>query len=176
MEQGHEGLGVGAVRCRAVVGGLPVAFRDRAKQLDGLVDQVGAEVVEDAAAFGQGGGVPPVPEAFRPPPLKARLEGPDLPQRAVREELLERQEVGVPPAVLEHRELHAGVGRPGDEFFTVGRRGDEGLVHHHVEAVGDRRGGEVEVRQRRGAEDHEVQVPGEGEQRLRASGRSGRCG
>ena len=52
----------------------PRSFRYRAKELDGLVDQVGAEVVEDAAAFGHGGGVPPVPEALRPPPLKARLE------------------------------------------------------------------------------------------------------
>ena len=43
------------------------------------------------------------------------------PRAPSREELLERQEVGVPPAVLEDRELHAGVGRPGDEFFTVGR-------------------------------------------------------
>ena len=121
VEQGHERLGVGALRVGAVVGRFPVAIRHGSEELDGLVDQVRAEVVEDAAAFGQDGGVAPVPEAFGPPPFKPRLKGADLAQAPSRTSFLQRQEVGVPPAVLEHRQLHPAVGRPGDQLLAMGR-------------------------------------------------------
>ena len=176
MEQGYEGFGVGSVRVRAVLRRLPVAVRYRAKELDGLVDQVGAEVVEDAAAVGHCGGVAPVPEALRPPPFKARFEAADLAQRSFPDELSQRQEVGVPAAVLKYRELHAGVGRPGDERLALGRRRDERLVHHHVQAVGHGRLGEVEMGQRGRSEDHQVKVTRRGRTGPPAWGRSGRPG
>ena len=146
---------------------FPVAGLNGTEQLDGLVYQVGAEVVEDAAPVSEVGSIAPVPEPLRPPPLKARFEGADVTQGALTYELLERQEVGVPPAVLEHRQLHTGVGRAGDELITVGRCGDERLVHHHVEAMGYCRSGQVEVGERGSAQDDEVKVGGQGEHCLR---------
>ncbi len=124
----------------------------------------------------EGGGVAPVSEAFRPPPFKARLEGADLTQGPLPHELLERQEIGVPPAVLEYRQLHTGVGRPGDELFTVGRRRDERLVHHHVEAMGDGGCGEVEVGRAGGCRGRRGQGPRPGRTVPPASGRSGPAG
>ena len=86
-----------------------------------------------------------------------------------RRELLQRQEVAVPPAVLEDRELHAGVGRSAMSSSPSAAVTCERLVHDHVEAVRRARCGEVDVRRRGRAEDHEVEVAGE--RRTASSGR-----
>jgi hypothetical protein len=146
VEQGDKGLSVGSIRVRPVGAGLAVALFHRPKQLDGLVDQVGAEVVEDSAAFGERGRIAPVPEAFRPPPFKTRLERPHLAQGTFPQQFLQRQEVGVPPSVLEDRELHTGVGRAGGQLLTLGHCDDERLVHHNIQAAGDCGGAKLQVR------------------------------
>lgn len=147
MEQGHEGFGISPL-WMSVVGGLSVAVLDRTEELDGLVDQVGAEVVEYAAAVRQGGSVPPVPESFRPPPLEPRLECADFAQRSFPDEFPERQEVGVPSAVLEHRQMHTGVGCLGDKRLALCRCGDERLIHHHRKTMRYCRCCQIEVRER----------------------------
>ncbi len=45
----------------------------------------------------------------------------------------------------------------------MGHGGDERLIHHNVQSMGDGCGTEFKVRKRRRSKDHQIQIPGEGE-------------
>src|SRR5699024_795258 len=80
---------------------------DRAEQLHRLVDEMRAEVEQDAAALRyRGGGLPgPLPGGL--PPLETGLEGVHVTERAVREQTLEGEEVRVVATVLEDAQAAA---------------------------------------------------------------------
>ena len=118
-----------------MTGGFPVDFRDWAKQLDGLVNQVGAEVVKYPSALSQQGCVPPVPEPLRPPPLEAGFKRADFPKLSVANQLLEGKEITIPSAVLEHGQAPTGVSRRGNELFTIFRARDERFVDNDVQTA-----------------------------------------
>ena len=97
--QCNEGIVVGPF-LRAPRLQFPVHLPHRPEQLQRLVNQVRAQVVEHAAA-GLGGG-PDLPwlDRVRGPALQPRFEAVHLPQRTLGQQLLQGQELPIPTAVL----------------------------------------------------------------------------
>lgn len=92
---------------RAVRGELGAGLSDRAEQLHGLVDEVGAEVEEDAAALGSRGFGFPARTDRGLVPFEPRFEAAHRAEPACRDELADRAEVAVPAPVLEDRQSSA---------------------------------------------------------------------
>ncbi len=158
MQKREEGILVCVGLIGIVIsGGFPVDFCDRAKQLDGLVDQVGAEVVKNPSALGQQCCVPPVTEPIRHPPLEAGFKGADFAKLSVVNQLLEGKEITVPSAVLEDRQAPAGVSGRGNKLFTIFRARDERFVDDDVEASFEGCFGQLFVVEGRCADDDNIQ-------------------
>jgi hypothetical protein len=124
---------------------------DRAEQLDCLVYEVGAEVVQQAAGLLGCAELTPVVPDLRDPALVAGLEPLHVTESAFGDQLSHGPEVAVPPAVLEHRQRDvpcagglqhlAGFRRGRRERFVHNHRYarfDRGQRHRHVRPVGRR--------------------------------------
>ena len=149
-----------------VLGGQPPAslhlgvdVGDSAEQRQRLVHEMATEVQQQPASLG--GGQVLAPRARlgrRPPALEARFVADHISQVAAGEQAHEREMVGVPAAVLEHREQDAGAVGAVHELLGPGGGHRERLVHHHGQAVVDRRGRQRKVGVVGGGDDHEVVV------------------
>ena len=130
-----------------LVGGaahLGVDGRGRPEEQQSAVDQVAAEVPQDPAACrGR--------SALGLEPLERGLEPLDLAESSLRDQPLQREDVGVPAAVLVDAQRYAGCLRLGDDVTGVGRGEGERLVAHdrQVEADGLQGKGSVGVRRGR---------------------------
>lgn len=103
-----------------------------AKQHIGLVDEVGAEVVEDGAALGNAHGALPVGRGGGLVAVKVGVELENAAEGVVGEQVADEEEVGVPAAVLvDADEAVAGAGN-GDELVGLGGGGDKGLLGEDV--------------------------------------------
>ena len=139
---------------------LDVHLRHGPEELRGLVDEVRAEIVEDAAALaGRRLGLPGC-GGLGLPPLEPRLEAAHLAERSRVDELAQGEEVAVPPPVLEHRDATAESLGLGDERATLVGSHRERLVHDHVESSLERGVGEGGVRAAGRADDDEVERAG----------------
>src|ERR1700676_1987577 len=108
MRQCNEDIIVdlGAVAQRTQLG---VDLADGTKQGKSLVNQVRAEVVEQAARLRRSALLAPGVDAnLRSPPLEVRFEPVNLPELAAGNELRDRQQVATPTAVGEDAERGAG--------------------------------------------------------------------
>ena len=142
----------GGVALAAVGGGDAVG---RAEEGEGLVDEVGAEV-EEQAVGGAGAFFPGVGAGDGAEAVEAGGDFDDAAEGGCGEELPKGEEVAVPAAVLEGAEEFAGLGGEVDEGADVGGGGGEGLVDDDVFAGFDGGGGEGEVGGVGGADDDEV--------------------
>ena len=158
---------------------LRVDLRDRAEQLQRLVDDVRAQVVEQAAGLGRVAELAPVVLGLGHPAVVAGLEAEHLAELPGIEDLPDGEEVGVEAPVLEDRQADARRLRRGDDLLGLERGRRERLVDDHRQAGLDRPQRERHVRAVRRADHDEVEVAGPLEQRvgvrhdLRARG--GRC-
>ena len=143
--------GLGAV---ALLGQVGVHRQRCAEQLHGLVDQVRAQVVPQAAAGA--GAVAPAIGHLRAEPVEVRVQFGDFAQRAAIEQGAQREEVGVPAAVVEHAEHAAGCRGRVDHGLRLGRVEGERLVDHDMLAGGQRSQRKRRVGVVRGGHDDEV--------------------
>jgi hypothetical protein len=107
---------------------LAVHVDDRPEQLHRLVDQVRPEVVRHPAAVAARRAGLPRRTGPRAEPLEPRLEPPHLAQRAGLDQPPDRQEVAVPPPVLERRQHRPGRLRSRDQRLGVGQVHGQRLV------------------------------------------------
>ncbi len=123
--------------------GVGVQALRRAEQLQGLVEHVRAEVVQQAAA--RRGRFAPALLDVGAETVEVRLEAAYAAQRAAAEQRLQGQEIGVPAAVVVNAEHAAVFPGAGDQGFRLGAADGEGLVDDHVLAgqQGGVRQGEV---------------------------------
>ncbi len=138
---------------------LRIYGRDWAEQMQRLIDQVAAEVQQQAAAVrGRVALAPCVRTGLRAPALESRLVAQHVAQGAVSDQLDERQLVRVPAAVLERGQQHAAPLGVCDQL--IGLRGVERqrLVDDHRQAVVDRLRGERRMRVIGGRDHDSVQV------------------
>jgi hypothetical protein len=99
VAQGEEGVIVDTgPRAAPVQLGVDVA--DGAEQQEGLVDEVGAQVEEEAPRLLRGRILPPPRLRDGAPALEPGLEAMDVAELTLVDEAPEREEVAVPPAVL----------------------------------------------------------------------------
>jgi hypothetical protein len=140
----------------------------RPEEVQGLVDEVASEVERDAGALLDSGGLLPLPRLGRAPALEGRLEAMHLAEHALADEAGHGEEVAVPATVLEDGERPSDLFRLGDELLRVAQAGHERLVDHEGRTGLERGDALLEVHVRRRREDHEVEVAGPREQRLRA--------
>ena len=129
-----------------------------AEQVQGLVDQVAAQVEQHTARLVGVGGLPPPGRRSGAPVLEARLEACDAAQIARFDERPRRQEVAVPAAILEHRQHHARLGGGRGQLAPLRRGSGERLVDDHRDARRDRSMGELGVHPVRCGHDHEVEL------------------
>ena len=130
------------------------------EQAEGLVQQVRAEVVPEAAAGFAG--LPPALAHVRPEAVEVGFEVGHPAQLVPVQERPDGEEIGVPAAVVEHRQDPSGLLGPLDQVPGLGGVQGERLVHHHVLAGGQRLGGQGVVAGVGGGDDHQVDVrPGE---------------
>ena len=141
---------------RALQGEVGVDGVGRAEEAEGLVDEVGAEVVPQATAGDRG--LAPALADLRAEAVEAGFERQDLAERAIGDEAAQREEVGVPAAVVEHREDAAGARGETGEPLRLGQCEREGLVDDDVPAGRERPAGEVGVGVVRRGDDDEVEV------------------
>ncbi|TKW51054.1 hypothetical protein CTA1_9473 [Colletotrichum tanaceti] len=124
---------------------LAVDRLGHAEEVVGLVEQVGAQVVEGAAALVHAQLALPRRRGLRAVAVKVGVELVDAAKDAVSHHLLDRQEVAVPAAVLvDADEAPVLLGDP-DELLGLGDGGHEGLLDQHVLAGLERLLGEAEV-------------------------------
>lgn len=135
-----------------------------AEQHVGLVDQVGAEVEERAAAAGDAQLALPVGGRVGAVAVEVGVELDDAAQLALLDQVLGQQEVGVPPAVLVHADELARLRGDVGELLGLSGRGHKRLLRQHVLAGLERLLGEVEVvvGRRRDDDDVDVRVGDEG--------------
>ena len=103
----------------------------RAEQLQGLVDQVRAQVEQHPVARA-GRGFPGFAD-LRRPALHPGLEPGHFTERALPQEFLHGLELAVPAPVLIDGEQSAGLFRVRDQFERLGAAGRERFVHHYCE-------------------------------------------
>ena len=153
------------LRVAAIELGVDVARR--AEQQQRLVDDVDHEIEEQALAAGAGALDGPARLRRRTPALVARLEAVHGAERALPQQPLQRQDVGVPAPVLE-RDRQPPVAR-GErrQLARLVRADRERLVDHHVAAGGQRRPGQRRVRVVRRRDDDEVERRRHREQLIR---------
>ena len=143
------------LRVAAIELGVDVARR--AEQQQRLIDEVDHEVEEQALAAGAGALDGPARFGRRPPALVARLEAVHRAERALPQQPLQRQDVGIPAPVLERdRQPPVPRGERGQVAGLV-RADRERLVDHDVAAGGQRRRGQRRVRVVRRRDDDEVE-------------------
>ncbi len=110
-----EDVVVGGPAARVV--DLAVDLRGGAEELQGLIDQVRAQIEQQPAARRAGRDLAPGGAGeLRPPALEARLEPVHLAELSLVEQPAKGQEVGVPAAVVEDGERHARRPRPFDQL------------------------------------------------------------
>ena len=143
------------LRMPAIELGVDVA--GRAEQHQRLIDEVDHQVEEQALAALAGALDGPARLRRRPPALVARLEAVDGAERALAQQPLQRQDVGVPAAVLERDGEAAVAGGERLELARLGGGHRERLVDHDVAAGGERRRGDRRVRVVRRRHDDQVQ-------------------
>jgi hypothetical protein len=146
---------------------LRVYRQRRAQQLERLIDQVRAEVEQQAARVLAVAGLTPLARVhLGPPALEARLEAHELAERAVRHKPPKREEVAVPATVVEDARHHAALsGRVGQPLGVRHAR-RERLVHDQVQPGVHRRKPERHVLAVRGCNHDQVMRIGPGEQRV----------
>ena len=107
MAQSDEDVVVGRQPTTGV--DLGVDLGDGAEQCERLVGEMAAEVQQQPSALAGGLRLAPGPRlGRRAPALEPRLVADDLSQVAAVQQAPEREVIGVPAAVLEHRQQHAG--------------------------------------------------------------------
>ena len=111
-----------------------------AEQLQCLVDQVRAQVVPQPGA-GLVAFAPAVGHG-RPVTVEVRVEFHDFAQRALRDQLAQGEEVGIPAPVLEYADDTAGAFRTGDHLLRLAQGHGERLVDHDMLALRQRRAGQ----------------------------------
>src|SRR6476469_7278831 len=109
-----------------------------------MIDKVGAEVVEDAAAAG-GAFAPRAGLRLVAKTIESRLERHDAAKRIAVDELADRAEVAFPSPVLKHREHALLLRCERDELPRRIGRDRERLVDHDMFAGNQRAASEVEV-------------------------------
>jgi hypothetical protein len=114
--------------------GLQFGLLDRrgAEQLEGLVDEVAAEVVGDPRALGGGRLVLPAVAVGSAPALESRLEAMHIAEGAIGDEALDGEEVAVPAAILKDGKGAADFLRLGAQLLRVDDRRNERLVDDEV--------------------------------------------
>lgn len=155
-DDGVGGLELGTTLAlveQAAVDGL-----GQAEEHVGLVDEVGAQVEEGAAALGDAQLALPVGRGVGAVAVEVGVELEHAAQGARLDEVLGQQEVGVPAAVLVHAdELASGLGNVG-ELLGLGGGGDEGLLGQDMLAGFEGLLGQVEVVVGRGGDDNDIDV------------------
>jgi hypothetical protein len=160
--------GVVVRRAPAPVQDLAVDVAHRPEQGQGLVDQVGAEVEQHAAALGRGRRIAPglAPE-LRPPALEARLEAQHLAEPARVDQAPQGELLGVPAAIVEDGQRHPGaLGLLDQRGCGAGRRRQR-LVNDDRDSRVDGAGGELDVGVVRAGDDDQLMPAGAPEHGLR---------
>jgi hypothetical protein len=85
---------------------LSVHGPDRPEQLEGLVDEMAAEVEENTSPLLRRRPLAPTFGNLRAPPLETRLEPKDLAHGFLLQKAAERQEIAVPAAILKDGQHH----------------------------------------------------------------------
>lgn len=155
-DDGVRGLELGAALAlveQAAVDGL-----GQAEERVGLVDEVGSQIKQRAAALGDTQLALPVSWGVGAVAVEVGVELEDTTEGARLDEVLGQQEISVPAAVLVHAdELPSGLGNIG-ELLGLGGGGDEGLLGQDVLAGLEGLLGEVEVVVGRGGDDNDIDV------------------
>ena len=142
----------------ALVEELGVDGLREAKEDVDLVEEVGAQVEEVAAALGDAGVGLPVGRPGRAIPVKVGVELEDAAERVLLDEVLDCQKVRVPAAVLVHADETPRALRHSDELVGLGGGGDKGLFGQDVLAGFEGGLCELKVVGGRGADDDNVDV------------------
>jgi hypothetical protein len=138
----------------------------RPQQVERLIDQVRAEVEEQATGLLRRPALAPLAHIhLRAPAVEARLEAHRLAERPPGDEPLQRQEVTVPAAVVEDACDNAARSGSFLEPLSVGHARGERLVHHQVEPGLDRGQPERGMLAVRRGDHHQVVRVRPGEQR-----------
>lgn len=145
--------GAGALGQQAAMDGAR-----HAEQHVGLVDEVGAQVEQRAAARGDAQRALPVGRRRGAVPVKVRVELDDAPDHVVGHEVLDDEEVRVPPPVLVHAHKAPALPGQGHELLGLGGRGHKRLLGEDVLARLERRLGERKVRVGRRRHHHHVHL------------------
>jgi len=142
---------LGARSLREHVGGNGIGQAERQQR---LVHHVRAEVAQDAAAG---------PRLLAPAALDLGSEA--VPVRfeqhhlaELRQQPLHRDEIAVPPTVVEDCERAPTLLRECNELVRLGDRNRERFIDDDVLARLERRGGNLEVRRVGGCDDHQVRL------------------
>ncbi len=150
--------------------GLRVDRDRRAEERQRLVDDVAAQVVQQAADLLRIARLAPAALRLRPPALEAGLEALHLAQLAALDQRGQGAEVVVPATVLEDREQQPALLGEGRQLARLGRRARDRLVHDHRQPGLQRGRRERDVRLVRGGDHDEVQLVGALPQLARRSG------
>ncbi len=137
------------------------------EQPDRLIDQMAPEVEQEAAGFL---GVSPfTPRSLadrRPPPFEPRLEPDDRPERVLGDEPAHREQIPVPPAVLEHGEEETSFRRGDPQAAALLGGRCHGFVDHDREPRLERGQSEGHVEPVRRGHDDQVVLGGPFPERL----------
>ncbi len=130
-----------------------------AEEGHGPVEQMGAEVLQEAVGV-VAGLFPGVGPRVGAETVPLGVDGVEPAEGAFGEQVLDREEVAVPAAVVEGKELFAGVAGGADEGGRGGAGGSHGLVNDDVLAGAESGEGERFVGFVGGANDDEIDVRG----------------
>ena len=118
---------------------------DRPQQVEGLVDEVRTEVVEQAGQILRRALLAPAALGCRAPALEARLEAVRRTDESLVDGAAGGEDLGVPSPVLEDVQLATLRGCEVDQGLRLARRTCQWLVDHDVHACVKRRGGLANV-------------------------------
>lgn len=154
-----RGHGVGRLELGPALALVQQAAADGLREAEehvGLVDEVRAQVEEGAAAARDAQLALPVGGRVGAVAVKVRVELDDAAERALLDEVLGQQEIGVPAAVLVHADELARLARDVGQLLGLGGGGHKGLLGEHVLAGLEGALGQVEVVVGRGGDDDDV--------------------